>query len=225
MTPGQSIDLSTPLSLRAAFRFPLQSEIARKEVLKGALLLLIPVVGWILNMGHRIVMTNNMQHGRPAWPAWKDYKTLMRHGCITLLGMIEYHAPAVICDLLALHYQKPSLHIVAAILWLLASVAVPGYMSHYCYTLDPREIFNPLRAMRRVFQGGKAYWKAWGIALCAMALSFLGLLAFGVGFLVTSVWFWQVAGFSFATVFTQKFRLSTEAAPAFTTPDFQNRRA
>ena len=35
-----------------------------------------------------------------------------------------------------------------------------------------------------------------------MVLSFLDLLGFGFGFLVTSVWFWQVAGFSFATVFT-----------------------
>jgi hypothetical protein len=33
------------------------------------------------------------------------------------------------------------------------------------------------------------------------------LLAFGVGFFVTSVWFWQVAGFSFATVFSQRFAL------------------
>ena len=44
------------------------------------------------------------------------------------------------------------------------------------------------------------------VALCALALSFVGLL-FGLFFLVTSVWFWQVAGFSFATVFTQEFEL------------------
>lgn len=41
----------------------------------------------------------------------------------------------------------------------------------------------------------------------ALGLSFLGLLALGVGFLVTSVWFWQVAGFSFARVFSQKHGL------------------
>jgi hypothetical protein len=205
----QEIDLSTPLSLRTAFRFPLQSKLARAEVFKGALLLFIPVVGWILNMGHRIVITHRMQHGQPAWPAWTDYGTLMRHGLITLLGMIEYHAPAVVCDLLAWRYEKPWLHVPAAFLWLLATIAVPGYMSHYCYTLDPREVFNPVRALRRVFQGGSGYWHAWSIALAALCISFLGLLAFGVGFLVTSVWFWQVAGFSFATVFTQKFKLRT----------------
>jgi hypothetical protein len=81
-------------------------------------------------------------------------------------------------------------------------------MTHYCRSLDPREIFNPMRALRRVGEGGADYWRAWLIALAALACSFLGLLVFGVGFLVTSVWFWQVAGFGFATVFTKKFALA-----------------
>lgn len=201
------IDLATPLSLKTAFLFPLQSPLARKEVLIGALWLLVPVVGWVLNMGHRIAMTHRMQHGQPAWPAWRDYPSLLRHGTITLLGMIEYHLPAVICEFIAWYTGMAWLRVVAAVLWLVATIAVPGYMSHYCYTLDPREVFDPLRAMRRVLQGGRAYWHAWLIAAAAMACSFLGLLAFGAGFLVTSVWFWQVAGFSFATVFTNRFKL------------------
>jgi hypothetical protein len=45
-----------------------------------------------------------------------------------------------------------------------------------------------------------------------LLLSFMGLLACGVGFLVTSVWFWQLAGFSFATVFTQRFELDAARA-------------
>ncbi len=208
-------DLSTPLSLRAAFRFPLQSPLSRAELVKGALWLLVPFVGWILNMGHRIVMTHRMQHGLSAWPAWTDLRALFRHGCITFLGMVQYHAPAVLCEVAAWHYHLAWLQAVAAALWLLATVAVPGYMSHYCFSLDPREVFNPGRALRRVFQGGRAYWQAWGIVLAGLACSFLGLLAFGVGFLFTSVWFWQAAGFSFATVFTQKFRLQTDdQAPA-----------
>jgi hypothetical protein len=132
----QSIDLSTPLSIRSAFLFPLQSRAARQEVVWGALLLCIPIVGWLL-----------------------------------------------------------------------ATAAVPGYMTHYCHSLDPREVFNPLRALRRVMEGGSGYWHAWLIALAALACSFLGLLALGFGFLISSVWFWQVAGFSFATIFTEKFRL------------------
>jgi hypothetical protein len=202
------IDLSTPLSLRSAFLFPLQSRESRREVLWGAALLLIPVVGWLLNMGHRIAMTRRMQQGLPAWPAWGGYRQLLYHGALTFLGMVEYHAPAVVVGFLAWKLDTPWLWGVAACLWLLASAAVPGYMTHYCHTLDPREIFNPMRALRRVSEGGADYWRAWAIALAALACSFLGLLAFGVGFLVTSVWFWQVAGFGFATVFTRKFELA-----------------
>ncbi len=195
------------MSLRSAFLFPLQSPLARAEVVQGGLWLLVPGIGWLLNMGHRIMMTHRMQHGLPAWPAWTDYRTLLRHGVVTFLGMVEYHAPAILTDLVAWRCNVPWLHGVAGLLWVLATVAVPGYMSHYCYTLDAREVFNPFRALRRVFQGGRAYWHAWGIALVALGLSFSGLLAFGIGFLFTSVWFWQVAGFAFATVFSQTFGL------------------
>lgn len=52
------------------------------------------------------------------------------------------------------------------------------------------------------------YLKAWLIALSGLVLSFLGLLVFGLGFLVTSVWFWQVAAFGFATTFVEKHDLS-----------------
>jgi hypothetical protein len=207
MGAHQEIDLSNPLRLNAAFRFPLQSKVARREVAIGALWLLVPIVGWILNMGHRVAMTHRMQHGLSAWPAWSEYRALMKHGTITLLGMIEYYLPAIVCELAARHYHFSWLHVVAALLWLLATIAVPGYMSHYCFTLDAREVFDPFRAMRRVIEGGSSYWHAWAIALVALLCSFLGLLALGVGFLFTSVWFWQVAGFSFATVFTDVFRL------------------
>lgn len=207
MPEPQRIDLATPLRLRDAFRFPLQSAVSRREVLIGALWLLVPFVGWILNMGHRIAMVHRMQHGLPAWPAWTNFRGLMRHGLITFLGMVQYHLPAAGCGVLAWYLDSVPLYVIAAVLWITATVAVPGYMSHYCFTLDAREVFNPFRAMRRVLEGGRAYWQAWGIACAALLVSFLGLIAFGVGFLITSVWFWQVAGFSFATVFTKTFRL------------------
>jgi len=47
-----------------------------------------------------------------------------------------------------------------------------------------------------------------GLALPASTFSFLGLAMFGIGFLVSSVWFWQVAGYIFANVFTRQFQLA-----------------
>lgn len=209
--PKQPITLDTPLSLRTSFSFPLQHSLAKREVLIGAAWLLVPVFGWLMNMGHRIQMVHNMHAGRPAWPAWENPRALLWHGTVTFAGMAFYGTPGVSLVLAGLWLNSRSLLAAGLVLWLGAVLAIPGYMTHYCRELDPAEIFNPLRALRRVSEGGRAYWQAWSIALSAMALSLLGLLGLGVGFLVSSVWFWQVAGFSFATVFTTQ--LQPAAAP------------
>lgn len=205
--PAAPIDLRTPLSLRTSFAFPIQSPIARREVLIGAAWLFVPGIGWLMNMGHRIVVVHNMMHSRAAWPAWHSPLTLLWHGTITFAGMLYYYAPALGSLLAAWWLESILLGVLGAALFLIATVAIPGFMSHYCRQFDPREIFNPFRALRRCIQGGLAYWRAWAIALAALAVSFVGLLFFGLGFLVSSVWFWQVAGFSFASVFTSRFEL------------------
>jgi hypothetical protein len=206
-TDSDRIDLQTPLSWHTASRFPLQSPVARREVLIGAAWLLVPVIGWLLNMGHRVQMVHQMQHGQSAWPAWRNHRQLLRHGMITCAGMVEYHLPSAIVGYWAYTVSSPALWALSAVLGVMATIAIPGYMSHYCRDFDTAEVFNPFRALRRVAQGGRAYWRAWGIALRGLLLSFTGLLVFGLGFVVTSVWFWQVAGFGFATVFTERFAL------------------
>lgn len=205
------IDLRTPLSLGSSYRFPLQSAESRREVWIGALWLLVPIFGWLINMGHRIRFVHNMQHGRPPWPAFASPKELLGHGAITFLGMVWYGWPGVSLMVAGAYFGSAPLGGVGFLLWLLAVIAIPGYMTHYCYAFDRSEIFDPRKALRRVAEGGLAYWHAWIVAASAMLLSFLGLLAFGFGFLWSSVWFWQVAGFSFATVFTQTFELQDPA--------------
>jgi hypothetical protein len=202
------IDLRTPLTLRSSFAFPLQTAESRREVLIGAALVLVPFVGWLLNMGHRVVMVHRMMRGEPAWPSWRRPGQLLWHGVVTFGGMVYYYLPGA--ALAYAGWRAGSYGVIAAgaVLLVLATLAIPGYMTHYCRAFDAAEIYNPVRALSRALQGGRAYWHAWGIALCALALSFAGLLALGIGFLATSVWFWQVAGFSFARVFSQKHGLA-----------------
>lgn len=214
----QTTDLRTPLSLRASLGFPLQSALARREVLIGAAVLLLPVVGWLLNMGHRIQMVQQMQRGEPAWPAWHSWRTLLRHGALTFVGMVYYHAPASVCFAVAAWLDAPWLYGIGAVLWLVATALVPGYMTHYCRTQDARAMFDVRLSLQRVREGGAAYWRAWSIALVALALSFVGLAGAGVFFLATSVWFWQVAGFSFATVFSQRHGLVASQDAACSAP-------
>ncbi len=210
ITSEQRIDLGSPLTLRTAFLFPLQNAAARHEVLIGALWLLLPVVGWLLNMGHRIEMVHQMQHGHEAWPAWRRPGRLLRSGIITFAGMVYYYIPAMLCLWLAVRTASIAAWAGAAVFWLAATLAIPGYMTHYCRHFKMREIFNPVRALSRVLQAGALYWRAWLIAVSALAISFLGLLALGIGFFVTSVWFWQVAGYSFANAMTRRHSLASD---------------
>ncbi|MCJ8274124.1 MAG: DUF4013 domain-containing protein [Psychrosphaera sp.] len=201
------IDLSSPISLKNSFLFPLQNSASRREILIGGLLLLIPILGWLLNLGHRIVIVHKMQHDINPWPSWNNWPELLKHGFITWLGMVYYYSPAVILFLLGYSLNNDWLYVLSFIFSLLATIAIPGYMTHYCLNYDCQEIFNPYKALRRIIQGGKGYWKAWSIALLALFISLFGFLIFGIGFLFTSVWFWQVAGYSFAVTFTHVYKL------------------
>jgi hypothetical protein len=202
-----TIDLRAPLSLANAWRFPLQTSESRRDLLIGGLWLLVPIVGWLLNMGHRVRYVHRLHHGEPAWPAWERPGELLRHGGMTFAGMLWYGWPGVSAMVLGWWWSAWPLALVGVALGLLAVIAIPGFMSHYCRAYDPREIFDPVRALGRVREGGRGYWKAWAIVIPTMLASLLGLLVFGVGFLVTSVWFWQAAAFCFANVFTQRFDL------------------
>lgn len=203
------IELNTPLTLKSAFSFPLQSSLAKKEVFVGGLLLLIPFIGWLLNMGHRIIMVHKMQHGQSPWPSWNNWSDLLKHGLITCIGMVFYYLPSLLFYLLGLTLNTYWPFIISGLFYVLSTIAIPGFMSHYCLNFDFSEIFNPFRALRRSFEGGKKYWQAWFIAISALALSSLGLLLLGIGFLFTSVWFWQVAGYSFANIFTNAYDLKS----------------
>ncbi len=203
----RAIDLRHPLTLRNSFAFPLQSPASRRDLLIGGLWLFVPIVGWLMNLGHRVVVVHRLQRGEPPWPAWERPGELLRHGALTFAGMVWYGWPGVLLATLGAWLRAGWLVAVGVALWALAVVAIPGFMSHYCRNFEPAEIFDPRRALRRVGQGGRAYWKAWSIVVPAMLCSFAGLLAGGVGFAFSSVWFWQTAAFSFATVFTQRFDL------------------
>ena len=214
------IDLRHPLSFWNAVRFPLQSRDSRRDILIGGLWLLVPVIGWLMNMGHRLRVVHRMQHGLTPWPAWENPRELLRHGVVTFMGMVWYGWPGVALIGLGTTLETVGLTWVGVVLFLIAVSAIPGYMSHYCRNYDWREIFDPFRALSRVHQGGAAYWKAWSIVIPVMLCSFGGLLFLGIGFLWTSVWFWQVAAFCFATVFTQGFDLDRRGgAPEPERPD------
>ena len=133
--------------------------------------------------------------------------------------MLYYYLPSLLLGFFVWRHTSTVLGVLAGLAFFPATLAIPGYMTHYCIAFDFREILNPGRALRRALEGGPAYWKAWAIALSALGVSFLGVLASGVGFLFTSVWFWQVAGFSFASAFAQRYLAGDCSQGDFYGPD------
>lgn len=206
----QRIDLDSPLTLRNALCYPIQSAASRRDILIGALWLLVPGLGWLMNMGHRIVATHNALHGKDPWPAW-GAKGILRHGVLTFLGMVFYHLPAALVGFLAEAFESRALLGAAVALWLLGTCIVPGYMTRYCVAFDAREIFDVRRSVSAVIKSMPLYWRAWGIVIVLLAASFLGLLGLGVAFLFTSVWFWQSAAFCFANVMKRQIRSNAAA--------------
>ncbi|MCB1145926.1 MAG: hypothetical protein KDK38_03935 [Leptospiraceae bacterium] len=192
-------------------KFPLQSKISRYELFLGGLWMLVPVFGWLINMGHRIIMVHNLLHNQPTWPSLNHPGRALYHGCLTFAGMLFYSIPAFLCFLIAAYLHAKNIHLtiialpvsLGIVCQIIAILAIPGYMTQYCIHYDAKEIFSFSKSIRRVFQAGRWYYLAWRNAFICLLLSFLGLLFFGLGFLWTSVWFWQVAGFSFAGAFAK----------------------
>lgn len=190
-----------PLRLRDAFRFPIDTPGAPRDLFFGALFLLVPGWGWVANLGHRVVYTNKMIRGQAPFPAWSDWQAIHLHGLRTLAAMTVYHAPGALLLLAGWVSGVPLLYLLGGMVWLAGTALVPGFMTAYCTAFDPAMLWSPTSAWKRVRWAGWAYVHAWGIVLLAMLLSFLGLFALGFGFLLASVWFWQVAAYAFFMVF------------------------
>jgi hypothetical protein len=75
--------------------------------------------------------------------------------------------------------------------------ALPGCMTVYAIEGDASVLRRPATAFARAWRHRRAYLFAWWIALLSVFLSFVGLIAGGIGFVFTSVWAWEVVGYAF----------------------------
>jgi hypothetical protein len=208
MSDQKDITLDSELTFKNAFMFPIQNEQARVELLWGAMLLLIPFFGWVFNMGHRLEIVHRMIHREPVWIGWKGHHaSAFRKGLLTTTVIVVFHLPAAGAVVAWMLTDQVVFLVLAAPLLGIGIYILPGFMTFYAVDFDTSVLLNPAQAVRRVMHAGPLYLKAWAIGLCAVTISFLGLLVFGIGFLVTSVWFWQVAAFSFANSLSNQYGL------------------
>lgn len=185
--------------LREAFRFPLASKAARRDLLIGGTVLwMLPVLGWILNLGHRLDVVYRIFHQQPPYyRGFRPWNACLVRGLQAFCAICCYLLPAALTACLAM-YTVPWLYGFAAVFFGLAIYTLPGGMTYNAALNDISFLYRPDKAWRRSVEGGRAYLRAWFIALIAIVLSFLGLLGLGIGFFYTSVWAWMVVGYVFS---------------------------
>ena len=198
--------LPSELRLADAFRFPVATKEARKDVLiGGCLIMFLLLVGWILNLGNRLNVVSRLSADDPPYfRGFRPWGDTFKRGCISFATISSYLAPAAILGLLAFWYRQrgvqPAHYSFAAlsgVAFCLGVFTLPGCMTVYAVEGDPTVLRQPIRAFSRAWSHRQVYLYAWCIALLSIVLSLLGLLALGVGFFFTSVWAWDVVGYAF----------------------------
>jgi hypothetical protein len=198
--------LPSELTLADAFRFPIATKEARRDVLiGGCLIIFLLFVGWILNLGNRLNVVSRLSaDDRPYFRGFRPWGHTFKRGCISFVTISSYLAPAAVFGLLAFwcrqHDIQPahySFAVLSGLAFCLGVFTLPGCMTVYAVEGDPTVLRQPIRAFSRAWLHRRLYLYAWSIALLSIVLSLLGLLALGVGFFFTSVWAWDVVGYAF----------------------------
>lgn len=185
------------------FAFPLRTRAARRDLAVGALLLLTTLPGWICNLGHRLEVVYRLVHDdEPYFRGFQPLALTFTRGLAAWFAITLYLTPAVLCATLSWclwsEWARVPFALAALLSFALAIFSLPGGMTYNAAFRDVSYLYRPDKAFRRALEGGQLYLKAWCIGGSAVLLSSLGLLAAGVGFLVTSVWAWMVVGYAFS---------------------------
>lgn len=197
----RQIPMNSDLNIKNAFLFPIQNQIARKELLIGSLFFIIPPLGWIVNMGYRMNIVHHHHNEKSIWPGWVNWQLILKNGCIGALAFFIYMGLGIFIAALSCFFNFTTGVVIGSLLAGIGVFLIPGFMTFYCVNFDFREVFDIRNAIKRISLVRRRYLKAWGIVLISASLSLTGFLFFGVGFFVTTVWNWQVAAFCFCNAF------------------------
>lgn len=194
------------LALGDCFRFPVSTPEGRRDIWVGGTLLFTVLIGRIFNLGHRLEVIHHLHQGcRPDFQGFTPWGRTFLRSLPAFAAIATYLAPSVfvgaigvwLLDGAAVAAGRIALDL-AALLFLGGVFVLRGGMTYNAAYRDISYLSRPDKAFRRALGAGRIFLRIWTIALCAIGLSFLGLLVFVVGFFYTSVWAWLVVGYAFS---------------------------
>ncbi len=198
--------LPRELTWSDAFRFPVSTPQARRDIITGGLIVVVfLLVGWILNLGNRLNVVARLYRGEePVFRGFSPWVHTFRRGCVSFAAIALYLSPSALFAAIAILLKTHGMELphwpfalASALAFGLAVFTLPGGMTVYACEADLTVLRDPRRAFQRAWNQRGPYLKAWRISILSVALSLLGLLVFGIGFAFTSVWCWEVVGYAF----------------------------
>src|SRR3954469_7660068 len=173
----QANHLPTVLTVRDAFRFPVATAEARRDVLIGGCLLLTLLFGWILNLGNRLNVVSRLGAGdQPYFRAFRPWGYTFRRGCVSFATISAYLLPAIVLGGLAFWFRQRqidsghySMAVLSALAFCLGVFTLPGCMTVYAVEGDTRVLRRPIVAFRRAWRQRRSYFHAWRISLLSIA--------------------------------------------------------
>lgn len=199
------------------WRFPVADANRRRDMIRGGLLFLfVPLVGWILNLGHRWRVMERLYHGDAPW--FRGFRplggTFMRGLGVGTLGL-TYLLPG----LLVMSAGMAARHEIAVALgltWALAAFySFPVGISRFAQRHDFSWYARPHRAFVLAVRHGLPYLRMWMYTCLTIGVSviplFIAVIAERVDasawwwlaivpFAFLSPWAWSALGYGFGTI-------------------------
>lgn len=215
--------------------FPLRFATRRRDIAVGACLLVaVPGIGWLLNLGHRWRVMERLYANDPPW--FRGFTplagTLGRGFGVAAMG-IAYLGPGVTLVVSGLLIDRLALLLVGCGigLMLLAFHAFPVAMARFAQSRDPRWLLGHRAAYLEACSYGRPYVRMWMLTWGAIAISVLPVAvavltvqltgqavfaALAAPTFLLSPWAWSSLGFGFGTIIVpetlERERRTTEAS-------------
>jgi hypothetical protein len=205
------------MDIGRAFSYPFQDPAWVTKIIIGAVMVLIPIIGWLILGGYTLRIMRRVVSGSDVpLPEWTDYGAMFADGVKALIVYIVWAIPFIILTAISNASDNLVFNCLSAVVGLaqtplLASAIVPVAISG-----ELADGFKFGEIINRVLNNLGPYLIVIVIGIAASIIAGLGIIACGIGILATIAY----ASFVQSHGWAQAYRLSTGVGTLETAPRF-----